>query len=110
MQVVLKQSQAEEPYSFTFVNDQGQSVVKSENYKAKKSALGGIESVKKNCTNDDRYEMKESKNGKFFFNIKASNGQVVGTSALFASATERGKAIEELKSSAPGAAVTEQSS
>ena len=55
MQVVLKESQAQEPFSFAFINAEGQSVVKSENYKAKKSALSGIESVKKNCLNDDRY-------------------------------------------------------
>jgi uncharacterized protein len=82
--------------------------VKSENYKAKKSALSGIESVKKNCLIDGRYELKESKNGKFFFNVKASNGQIVGTSMMFASETDRSKAIAELKSDGPGSAVEEQ--
>lgn len=53
--------------------------------------------------------MKESKNGKFFFNVKASNGQVVGTSMLFATEADRSKAVAELKSGGPGAAVTEQS-
>lgn len=105
MKVVLKESQAQEPFSFSFINGEGKSVVKSENYKAKKSALNGIESVKKNCQDDKRYEMKESKNGKFFFNVKASNGQVVGTSMLFASEADRSAAITELKSDAPAAAV-----
>ncbi|MCB1830506.1 MAG: YegP family protein [Chromatiaceae bacterium] len=109
MDIVLKMSQAEEPFSFSFINAEGQAVVKSENYKAKKSALSGIESVKKNCLEDARYEMKESKNGKFFFNVKASNGQVVGTSMLFATEADRSKAVAELKSGGPGAAVTEQS-
>ncbi|MCB1870331.1 MAG: YegP family protein [Gammaproteobacteria bacterium] len=109
MQVVLKESQAQEPFSFAFINAEGQSVVKSENYKAKKSALSGIESVKKNCLNDDRYEMKESKNGKLYFNVKASNGQVVGTSMMFATEADRNSAIAELKSDAAGAAVKEQS-
>ncbi len=107
MKVVLKESKAQEPFSFSFINAAGKAVVKSENYKAKKSALNGIESVKKNCQEDKRYEMKESKNGKFFFNVKASNGQVVGTSMLFASDADRAAAIAELKSGGPSAVVEE---
>ena len=109
MQVVLKESQAQEPFSFSFIDSEGRALLKSENYKAKKSAINGIESVKKNCLNDDRYEMKASKNGKFFFNVKASNGQVVGTSMLFATEADRNGAIAELKSGGPDGAVEEQS-
>jgi len=108
MQVILRESQAQEPFSFSFVGAAGQVLVKSENYKAKKSAVNGIESVKKNCTNDARYEIKEAKNGKFYFNVKASNGQIVGTSAMFATEADREGAIAELKSDGPGAAVEEK--
>lgn len=107
MKAVLKESQAQEPFSFTFVGGDGKVVVKSENYKAKKSALNGIESVRKNCQDDGRYELKEAKNGNLYFNIKASNGQIVGTSALFASAADRDAAITELKKDAPGAPLEE---
>jgi uncharacterized protein YegP (UPF0339 family) len=103
MKAILKESQAAEPFSFSFVDDADKMVVKSENYTAKKSALNGIESVKKNCGNDGRYELKESKNGKFYFNLKASNGQVVGTSTLYASEAERAEAMALLKSEGPDA-------
>ena len=53
--------------------------------------------------------MNESKNGKLYFNVKASNGQVVGTSMMFATEADRNSAIAELKSDAAGAAVKEQS-
>ena len=105
MKAVLKESQAKEPFSFSFVDDAGKMVVKSENYTAKKSAINGIESVKKNCQEDHRYELKESKNGKHYFNVKASNGQVVGTSALYASEADRDSAIAMLKKEGPGAEV-----
>ena len=108
MKVVLKESQAQEPFSFAFIDGAGKTVVRSENYKARKSALNGIESVKKNCQDDNRYEMKESKNGKFYFNVKASNGQIVGTSMMYASEADRAAAIAELKSDGPGAAVEEE--
>ena len=103
MKAVLKVSQAKEPFSFSFVDDAGKTVVKSENYAAKKSAMNGIESVKKNCQVDGRYELKESKNGKYYFNVKASNGQIVGTSTLYASEADRESAIALLKKEGPNA-------
>ncbi len=103
MKAVLKVSQAQEPFSFSFVDDAGKTVVKSENYAAKKSAMNGIESVKNNCQVDGRYELKESKNGKYYFNVKASNGQIVGTSTLYASEADRESAIALLKKEGPNA-------
>ena len=105
MKVLLKESGAQEPFSFSFVDDGGRTIVMSENYKAKASAQNGIESVKKNCQDDGRYEMKESKNGKFYFNVKSSNGQIVGTSTMFNTAADRQAAIAELKAEGPGAPV-----
>ena len=107
MNVILKKSDAAEPFTFSF-QDNGKSVLRSENYKAKSSAVNGIESVKKNCVNDARYEMKESSNGKFYFNLKSSNGQIVATSAMFASAADRDTVIATLKSQASDASVDNQ--
>ncbi|WXG54797.1 MAG: YegP family protein [Candidatus Sedimenticola sp. (ex Thyasira tokunagai)] len=100
----MKKSEAKEPFSFSFVDDAGKSIVKSENYSAKKSAVNGVESVKKNSQELARYDLKESKNGKFFFNIKATNGQVVATSALFPSEIDRENAIALLKQNGASAA------
>ena len=108
MKAVLKKSSAQEPFTFSFVDVDGKMVVKSENYAAKKSALNGIESVRKNCQQDGRYEMKEAKNGKYYFNVKASNGQVVATSAMFGSEADRDEAIAKLKNQAPTAELQDQ--
>ncbi|MCP3870661.1 MAG: YegP family protein [Gammaproteobacteria bacterium] len=97
MKVVLKKSKTNEPYTFSFVDGEYRAIVRSESYREKKNALKGIASVKNNCMNNARYEMKESRNGKFFFNVKARNGQVVGTSALYESRDERRDAVERLK-------------
>ncbi len=96
MKAILKKSSAAEPFSFVFSEDE-KTILRSENYKEKRNALKGIESVKKNAGNDARYELKESSNGKFFFNLKASNGQVIGTSPLFATDQDRSAAIATLK-------------
>lgn len=100
MKVLLRKSQAKEPFSFVFVDDKSKTLLKSENYKAKESARNGIASVQKNCQSGTRYELKESKNGKFFFNLKAANGQIVGTSTMFASTSERAEAITLIKNQA----------
>ncbi len=107
MKAVLKESQAQEPFSFSFVDGEGKIVAKSENYKAKKSALNGVESVRNNCQDDARYELKEAKNGKFYFNLKAANGQIVATSAMYATEADRSSAIVELKADGPGAPLEE---
>lgn len=60
----------------------GEIILTSELYKAKDSALGGIESVRKNSQRDGAYEVKPASNGKFHFVLKATNGQVVGQSQL----------------------------
>jgi len=108
MKIVIKKSDAQDPYSFSFVNDEGKALVRSQNYASKSSAQNGAESVKKNCMNDDRYELKEAKNGSFFFNIKASNGQIVGTSMMFASLADRNSAVSQLKNKAQNAPEVEE--
>lgn len=108
MKALLKKSSAAEPFSFSFVNDEGKMVLRSENYKAKDSASKGINSVKKNCTEDKRYVLKESTNGMYFFNVKSANGQVVATSAMYPTANDRTDAINHVKANAPGCAIEEQ--
>ncbi|MDD9724619.1 YegP family protein [Roseovarius sp. SK2] len=44
------------------------------------------------------------------FNLKASNGQVVGTSESYSSASGRENGITSVKSNAPGARVDDQTS
>jgi uncharacterized protein len=108
MTIKLRKSDAKEPFSFVFVNEDGKTIIKSENYAQKASAKNGIESIKKNCQEDSRYELKESSNGKAFFNIKSTNGQIVGTSALFDSEAIRSSAISELKAKSADAQVIEE--
>jgi len=108
MKALLKKSSAAEPFSFTFVNEEGKMLLKSENYKAKDSASKGINSVKKNCIEDKRYVLKESTNGMFFFNVKSANGQVVATSAMYPSVQDRTDAINHVKTNAPGCSIEEQ--
>ncbi|MDR2174107.1 MAG: YegP family protein [Burkholderiales bacterium] len=84
---------------FRFVLKAGNAeiILTSELYKAEDSAKNGIASVQKNCVDDSRFEKKESSNGKYFFNLKAANHQVIGTSQMYASIASRDVGINSVK-------------
>ena len=77
-------------------------------YEAKASALNGIESVKKNAADDSRFERLVAKNGSPYFSLKAGNGQVIGSSEMYSSASSRDNGIASCKTNAPGAATDDQ--
>lgn len=84
---------------FRFVLKAGNAeiILTSELYKQKASALNGIASVQKNSNLDERYERKEAKNGKPYFNLKAANHQVIGNSQMYASEAARDNGIKSVK-------------
>ena len=85
----------------------GQIILSSQEYKSKAAALNGIESVKTNCGNNDMWERVTAKDGSPYFNLKATNGQVIGTSQMYANDAGVEKGIESIKTNAPGAEVKE---
>lgn len=105
--VVSKRKNGE--FQFVLKATNGQVILVSEGYKAKPSARKGIESVRKNSQVDKRFDRKLSKNGKFFFNLVATNGQVIGSSELYESEGSREKGIASVVRNAPGAALLDES-
>ncbi len=94
-------------FRFRLKAKNGQTILVSEGYKAKASCQNGIESVKKNAQDDARFERNETSNGKFKFNLKATNGQVIGTSEIYESKASMENGIESVKKNAPEAEVKE---
>lgn len=97
-------------YRFRLKASNGQTILASEGYKAKASCLSGVESVKKNAPNDSQYERKQTQAGKFMFNLKATNSQVIGTSESYETAVARDNGIESVKKNAPDATVVDLTS
>ena len=85
---------------FRFVLKAGnaETILTSELYKSRAAAENGIASVQSNCSADDRYERKTASNGKPFFNLKAANHQVIGSSQMYASESSRDGGIASVKS------------
>ncbi len=84
---------------FNFVLKAGNSevILKSEQYESKAAAENGIASVQKNCSADANYERKDATDGRPYFNLKAANHQIIGTSQMYASAANRDAGIESVK-------------
>jgi uncharacterized protein len=96
-------------FQFSLKAGNGQEILGSEGYTTKAACQNGIESVKKNSQDDARFERLESKNGKWYFNLKATNGQIIGSSEMYESAASRDNGIESVKKNAPDADVDDQS-
>lgn len=94
-------------FQFNLKAGNGEIILTSEGYTTKAACLNGVESVKKNSPVDGRYEKKTAVNGKFFFNLKATNGQVIGSSQMYASESGRNNGIESVKKNAPDAPIVE---
>ncbi|MCB9246989.1 MAG: YegP family protein [Flavobacteriales bacterium] len=108
MKFEIYQSEKNKEYYFRLKAGNGQNILGSEGYKAKASCLNGVESVKKNATDKSRFEIKEAANGKWKFNLKSSNGQVVGSSQLYASESGMKNGIESVMKNAPEATIDDQ--
>ena len=92
-----------EEFRFRLKSGNGQTILSSEGYSSKASCNNGIASVRKNSADDNRFERLESKSGKPYFNLKSTNGQVIGNSEMYSSNAAMENGIESVKKNAPEA-------
>ena len=95
-------------FQFHLKASNGQIILASEQYKERRGALRGIESVKRNAATDSRYQRKTSKGGQPYFVLRASNGKTIGQSEMYNSAAAVEGGIESVKKNAPDAKVDDQ--
>lgn len=94
-------------FQFRLKAGNGQVILASEGYTTKAACLNGVESVKKNSQEDARFDRLESKNEKFYFNLKATNGQIIGTSEMYETKASMENGIASVAKNAPDAEVKE---
>ncbi|MCD0470584.1 YegP family protein [Flavobacterium sp. JAS] len=104
--VITKRTNGE--FQFNLKAGNGQTILTSEGYTTKAACLNGIESVKTNSQDDSKFDRKESSNGKPYFNLKASNGQIIGASEMYESTAARENGIESVKTNAPSGDTDDQ--
>tara|TARA_R110001606_G_scaffold282890_1_gene431416 strand:- start:213 stop:542 length:330 start_codon:yes stop_codon:yes gene_type:complete len=105
--VISKRTNGE--FQFNLKANNGQVILTSEGYSSKAGCENGILSVKTNSQDDSKFDKKTSSNGKPFFNLKANNGQIIGTSEMYESTSGRDNGIASVKSNAPSASTEDLS-
>ncbi|HAU5635930.1 YegP family protein [Citrobacter amalonaticus] len=86
-----------EQFRFVLKAGNGEIILTSELYTTKAAAENGIASVRTNSSLDERYERKVAANGKFYFNLKAANHQIIGTSQMYLTTQSRDVGIASVK-------------
>ena len=104
--VITKRTNGE--FQFNLKAGNGQTILSSEGYSSKAACLNGIESVKTNSKDDSKFDKLESKSGKPYFNLKASNGQIIGSSEMYESTSARDNGIASVKTNADDATTDDQ--
>ena len=94
-------------FQFNLKASNGEIILTSEGYTTKSACLNGVESVKKNAVEEKRFEKLVAKNGKPYFNLKATNGQFIGQSQMYASERNRNNGIASVMKNAPVAEIVE---
>lgn len=104
--VITKRANGE--YQFNLKAGNGEVILVSEGYVSKANCEKGVESVKRNALYDERYVKITSSNNKFYFTLKGSNGQIIGTSEMYESAAGRDRGIESVKNNVVKAIIDDQ--
>ena len=94
-------------YRFRLKAGNGEKILASEGYTSKSGAQNGIASVKTNSVIDARYDKNTSSNGKYYFNLRAANNEIIGTSEMYESTSSRDNGIASVKANAPSATIVD---
>ena len=88
---------ANDKISFVLKAGNAEVILRSQQYASMASAENGVASVQANCALDERYEKLEASDGCPYFNLKAANSQIIGTSQMYAAASGRDNGIASVK-------------
>ncbi len=91
--------------SFVLKAANGEVILRSELYKSRAAAEKGIASVQQNSPNQARYTQSDASDGRFYFNLKAANHQIIGTSQMYKTAASRHAGMESVCSNGPSTVV-----
>jgi uncharacterized protein YegP (UPF0339 family) len=98
-----------EQFSFVLKAANNEVILRSQMYESKKAAETGIASVQTNSPKDELYERGVAKDGKPYFNLKAANSQVIGTSQMYSGDKARDNGIASVKTNGPTQTVKDHS-
>ena len=92
-------------FQFSLKAGNGETILSSEGYSTKSNCQNGIDSVKRNAADENKYDRKIAADGKFYFTLEAANGQTIGISELYENETGRNVGIQSVRTMAPNAII-----
>jgi uncharacterized protein len=92
-------------FQFNLKAENGQVILTSQGYTTKASCENGIESVRTHSTAVENFECNKSTDNHDYFNLKAANHQVIGTSEMYSSKTAMDTGIASVMKNAPLATI-----
>jgi uncharacterized protein YegP (UPF0339 family) len=98
-------TRADGQFKFELKSGNDDTILTSEAYTTKAACLNGVESVKKNAPDDDRYRKTTTPDGQFRFALAAANGETIGSSEYYDTEVARAHGIESVQKNAPDAEV-----
>jgi uncharacterized protein len=95
----------DDDYQFNLIAENGQVILTSQGYTTNDSCQNGIASVRTHAASIKNFECNKSANDKDYFNLKAANHQVIGTSEMYASKAGIDTGIASVMKNAPLATI-----
>lgn len=105
--VISKNTNGE--FKYEFLNNNEDVILEKSAYKNKAMCLKVIESIKRNAQDDSKFFRKRTADNECYFNLKSSNGQILGSSKIFEDKATRENAIQFVKMVSANAAVEDYS-
>jgi uncharacterized protein len=84
-------------FYFNLLAGNGENVLRSEGYTTESARDAGMDFVVSYGRSVSAYQVLEAKNGEFYFNLKASNGEVIATSETYASKSNATRAARTVR-------------
>ena len=92
-------------YRFILKAENGQTILTSVSYSTVDKCLIGIESLRQNVMDKNRYEFRKSFHLKHYFNVMDAEGLIIGSSEMYESSSGRDVGIALLKMNVPDAVI-----
>lgn len=94
-----------EHFYFHLKAGNGEIILASQGYTTKANCQKGIHSVSVNSKNEENFTKKKAKDGKNYFVLMATNGQVIGNSQMYTTTSARDHGIRSVYQNATGAEI-----
>lgn len=92
-------------FQFNLKAGNGQVILSSEGYSSLPACQMGVESVRMHSVDPTHFECKTAKDGSPYFNLKASNGQIIGKSEMYSSMAACDNGMQSVMTNAANAEV-----